>query len=127
MTIYLRSWGLSALGGSDARPDTRQQAIGPRQASSQTFGDVNRKELEEVLARADHAATQTDRAEEHASHLEGIVRDMISMLSAYFGVTGFEDMLAHISASALTLAPAPAPTLAPGDDNDDNDVDLSDF
>ncbi|EHA8586314.1 hypothetical protein COCNU_scaffold000179G000010 [Cocos nucifera] len=45
----------------------------------------------------------------------GIVRDMMSMLSMYFGVMDFEDMLARISASALALAPAPpsVPSLAP--------------
>ena len=68
------------------------------------------------MAWADHAATWADQAEEHAFHLEGIVRDMMSMLSTYFKVTSFEDMLARI------------PALAPASDNDDDDdVDLGDF
>ena len=69
------------------------------------------------MAWADHAATRIDRAEEHASHLKGIVRDMMSMLSMHFRVMGFKNMLAHIS----TLAPAPT-----SGDDDDN-IDLGDF
>ena len=45
--------------------------------SSQTFDIVSWKELEEALAWANHAAIQADQAEERASHLEGIVRDMV--------------------------------------------------
>ncbi|KAG1354818.1 hypothetical protein COCNU_07G009300 [Cocos nucifera] len=83
--------------------------------SSQTFGVVSQEELEEALARADHAATRADRAEERAFHLKDIVRDMMSTLSVWFGVTGFEDKLARI--------PAPAPIF----DDDDDDVDLGNF
>ena len=88
------------------------------------------------MAWVDHAATWVDRAEEHTSHLEDIMRDMMSMPSMHFGVMGFKDMLAHIAAPILALAPAPAPTLAPApapastfgdDDDDDDDVDLGDF
>ncbi|EHA8591318.1 hypothetical protein COCNU_scaffold043140G000010 [Cocos nucifera] len=41
--------------------------------SSQTFDIVSREELKEALAWADHAATQANRAEKHASHLQGII------------------------------------------------------
>ncbi|EHA8590039.1 hypothetical protein COCNU_scaffold014566G000030 [Cocos nucifera] len=91
----------------------------------------SRKELEEALTWADHAMTRTDQAEKHASHLKGIMRDMMSMLSMHFGVTDFEDMLVRIPASALALAlalaPTPGPAFGDNDDDDDNDVDLGDF
>ncbi|EHA8589391.1 hypothetical protein COCNU_scaffold009604G000010 [Cocos nucifera] len=98
--------------------------------SSQTSNVISWEELEEALTQADHATTRADWAEERASHLEGIVRDMIPTLSAHFGIIGFEDMLAHIPAQALALVPAPARASALAhndDDNNDDDVDLEDF
>ncbi|EHA8586875.1 hypothetical protein COCNU_scaffold001097G000030 [Cocos nucifera] len=90
--------------------------------SSQTSGAVSRKELEAVLAWADHAATWADQTEERASHLEDIMRDMVSTLSTYFegAFMGFEDMLVRIPAPALP--PARASSF-----EDDDDVDLGDF
>ena len=87
--------------------------------SSQISGIVSREKLEEALAWADHAATQADQAEECASHLKGIMRDMMSMLNARFEVMSFEDILARI--------PALAPILASAFGDDDDDVDLENF
>ncbi|EHA8589584.1 hypothetical protein COCNU_scaffold011181G000010 [Cocos nucifera] len=100
-----------------------------------------KEEFKEVLAWANHAAMWADWTEEHASHPKNIMRDMMLMLSIYFGgaFMSFEDILACIPALAplapsSTLAPppasAPTPALAlahaPFPDDDD-DIDLEDF
>ncbi|EHA8590137.1 hypothetical protein COCNU_scaffold015392G000010 [Cocos nucifera] len=114
---------------AEGRPDQLNTLVSEGPDTSGPHDHLSQEELEEALARVDHAVMQTDWAEERASHLESIMRDMMSTLNVHFGVTDFEDMLAHISAPTaaptLTSALAPASTLAPGDNDDD--VDLGDF
>ncbi|KAG1330974.1 hypothetical protein COCNU_02G009420 [Cocos nucifera] len=91
--------------------------------------DARLKKIREL-----YQSYKVDWAEEHTSHLESIMRDMMSMLSMHFEGTfkGFEDMLVCIPTLALTPAPAsilasiPALARAPSP-RDDDDTDLGDF